>query len=233
MTKTTTKVAKTAEAVKGTKDLNIYQKLLEVKRQVPYLKKDSKGYNYDYASPEEVLGAFNPILNEIGLFLKTEIVSQETERINTGKKEENLFRLSLIFTWVNVDNPEETVVTPWQSAGVNSDDKGLGSALTYAERYFLLKTFNVPTGKDDPDARQEPPQKAQKRATTNAKPKVDPILVKKNKITLQLKELGLEVTKDNAKEVVKEKTALELEEKNFDEIISRLSALIDEKNDSN
>ena len=36
--------------------------------------------------------------------------------------------------------------------GMNAFDKGLGSALTYAERYFLLKTLHIATDEDDVDA---------------------------------------------------------------------------------
>ena len=35
---------------------------------------------------------------------------------------------------------------------MNNWDKGLGSALTYGERYFLLKFFHIATDKDDVDA---------------------------------------------------------------------------------
>ena len=51
----------------------------------------------------------------------------------TGEKDENIFF----------------------SSGLNGDEKGVGSALTYAERYFFLKYFNVPTDDDDPDSFQE------------------------------------------------------------------------------
>ena len=32
-----------------------------------------------------------------------------------------------------------------------SGEKGVGKALTYAEKYFLLKFFNIPTDEADPD----------------------------------------------------------------------------------
>lgn len=33
--------------------------------------------------------------------------------------------------------------------------EGIGKALTYAEKYFLLKQFNIPTDNDDPDSFQQ------------------------------------------------------------------------------
>jgi hypothetical protein len=58
-------------------------------------------------------------------------------------------------TWVNAENPEETIECPWYGQGVDiAGEKGVGKALTYAEKYFILKQFNIATDKDDPDAFQ-------------------------------------------------------------------------------
>ena len=41
-------------------------------------------------------------------------------------------------------------------AGQQDDvSKAHGTALTYAERYFLMKFFNIPTDEDDADAKQK------------------------------------------------------------------------------
>ena len=54
------------------------------------------------------------------------------------------------FTWVCVDTGE-TDVNLFGANGQNGFDKGVGSALTYAERYFLLKYFHIATDEDDID----------------------------------------------------------------------------------
>ena len=41
---------------------------------------------------------------------------------------------------------------PWYGQGLKDTEQGIGNALTYAERYFLLKFFKIPTDSDDPDA---------------------------------------------------------------------------------
>jgi hypothetical protein len=150
--------------------MNLQQKLLEVKKRVPYLQKDKEGHQYKYATPSQVLGALNPILNELGVRLKSEVVSSTSERVwqkpkmydvYKGKEKthiqgdvyETMFHLTMKFTWIDVDSGEKEECH-WMSSGVNGDEKGLGSALTYAERYFLLKTFNIPTDNDDPDSFQ-------------------------------------------------------------------------------
>ncbi len=166
----------------------IYKKLLEVKKKVPYLQKDKASYQYSYATPSLVLGVFNPLLNDAGIILKTEVLEMTSERVlvktkedkakfkpskaqvkdnegnitDTGQKEEKffidvyetLYSLKMRFTWVDVETggKDENL---FYASGLNGDEKGVGSALTYAERYFFLKYFNVPTDSDDPDSFQE------------------------------------------------------------------------------
>jgi hypothetical protein len=152
--------------------MNLYQKLLEVKKKIPYIKKDSKNFQYTYASPTVVLGLVNPILNELGVLLLTHVVNSTSQRIEietkNGIKKEWLYDLSLIFEWVNCEKPEEKIVIPFRASGCNGEEKGLGSALTYAERYFILKQFNIPTDDDDPDKVVRELQKSVKADTAQA-----------------------------------------------------------------
>ena len=99
------------------------------------------------------------------------LVQSITEVINTRidyknakghEKSEILTSVAQTFTWMDTES-EETLIVPFHGNGMNDWEKGLGSALTYAERYFLLKFFHIPTPEDDPDSRQttEQPKTAQ------------------------------------------------------------------------
>ena len=69
--------------------MSIYKKLLEVKKQVPYLQKDKKSFQYSYATPGLVLGVFNPLLNDADLsFLKTEVLEMTSERVLVKSKDD-------------------------------------------------------------------------------------------------------------------------------------------------
>ena len=57
----------------------------------------------------------------------------------------------MTFTWIDAESGEKLPVK-FGANGMNNWDKGLGSALTYAERYFLLKFFHIATDEDDVDA---------------------------------------------------------------------------------
>lgn len=139
--------------------MSIYKKLLEIQKEVDSFTKDKKGMNYQYVTGEQVLNKIRPLMNAKGLLLKQEILSVENERMdyttNSGKdKSEVLSSVAQRFTWIDTDTDEKDE-NLFHGNGLNDWDKGLGSALTYAERYFLLKFFHVPTDGDDPDNRQE------------------------------------------------------------------------------
>lgn len=136
-------------------------KLLTIQKAVDSVTKSEKGFNYSYAGQEQVLGVIRPIMNAQGLLLMQEVLEVENTRIDytTGKdeykkeKSEILTSAKQLFTWIDVDTNDRLEVR-FHANGMNDWEKGLGSALTYAERYFLLKFFHIPTPADDPDARQ-------------------------------------------------------------------------------
>lgn len=136
----------------------IYKKLLAIKKAVPYLQKDKKGFNYSYVTPTQVNATINPLMIEHGLLLITNVIDSKSYPIQietkNGTKTEWKFDLDFIFSWVDVETGEKVDI-PWKASGCNGEDKGLGSALTYAERYFILKQFNIPTDSDDPDNFQD------------------------------------------------------------------------------
>ena len=138
----------------------IYQKLLELQRSVVGLTKDKNGNSYQYVSGDKVLGIVRPKMDELGVLLIPEVEDSTFTRQdynlydkngNPKPKSEIFCELKLKFTWVDAETGE-TVVCHWASSGMNNWDKGLGSALTYGERYFLLKFFHIATDKDDVDA---------------------------------------------------------------------------------
>lgn len=173
-------------------NLTLLQKLLEIKKSVSFIKKDTKGHNYTYASPSAVLGAINPLLNEYGILLEQRIKNVESKRVfakpnskavpstNSDGKTVSVCtpfdvfeeHVSIWFdmTWVDVESGDERVV-PFFAQGMNGDDKGVGSAMTYAERYFMLKYFNIPTDDDDPDWLANKPEKPTPKAAEKPAPK--------------------------------------------------------------
>ena len=135
--------------------MNIYQKMVEIRKVVPYLQKAANGPQYQYVSSSQTVSSVRDLLNEHGIFLKTEMLEQQLTEFKTAKGALQFMTvIKMRFTWINAENPEEQIVTLWEGQGVDNGEKGIGKAATYAEKYFILKTFNIPTDKDDPDAYQ-------------------------------------------------------------------------------
>lgn len=143
--------------------MSIYKKLFEIQKQVKGLAKDKKSYSFSYVTGNKLLSFIKPLMDEQGLILKQEITSIENTRMDyktsRGDKSEVLSKVMMKFTWIDVETGE-TDENTFGANGQNDWEKGLGSALTYAERYFILKYFHIATDEDDID---NPSRKAQEQ----------------------------------------------------------------------
>lgn len=110
---------------------------------------------YNYVSGAKLLGVIRPLMDKLGLILTQEVVDIKNEPITymtrNGEKTEMFTTAHIRFTWVDTEDGSQ-VVNDFFANGMNAWDKGLGSALTYAERYYLMKTFHIATDEDDIDA---------------------------------------------------------------------------------
>lgn len=158
---------------------NIYQKLHLIQKQINGLGKDKSANSYRYVTGDKVLEHIKPLMNEHGIILKQELISIENVRqdylvgINAqtpqGRpKSEILSKCMMRFTWVDIETGEKDE-NLFGANGQNDWDKGVGSALTYAERYFLLKYFHIATDEDDIDNPDRKPD--EKLVATPSTPK--------------------------------------------------------------
>lgn len=139
----------------------VYSKLLQIQKRLRGLTKDAKAYNYDYVSGDKLLDVVRPMMDELGLLLLPTVLQINSETITYKKWDktakavvettEVLHTIKMQMRWVDTENTE-VIDIPFAAVGMNQFDKGFGSALTYAERYYLLKTFHIATNKDDVDA---------------------------------------------------------------------------------
>lgn len=159
--------------------LNLYQKIVEVRKLAEGFSKDGASYGYTYVTGNQVLGKIKNKMNELNLLLfpSTKIGEHHTHAYKTAKGKDVLdfvVKGEMSYTWINGDDPSEREVISWAYYGQQDDiSKAYGSALTYSERYFLLKCLGLPTDEDDPDAKPEkPPYQNQGQQRNNA-PKTD------------------------------------------------------------
>lgn len=156
--------------------LTLDQKLLEIQKQVDSVIKDAKNTSdkYDFASDENVLDRFRPLMDEFGLLLIPNISRTELHE-GTTKSGTSRFMTEVWYdmAWHDVESGEELVV-PWYAQGVDlAGEKGVGKAATYAEKYFFLKFFHIPTKKDDPDSDKRTGSGEKKQGMAAAKENIE------------------------------------------------------------
>lgn len=142
---------------KKTKSLK--EKLLDLKSKVAIMKEDGNGYGYTYVTEESILLQINDEMTKNKLKLTPSIVpgTLHTETItytnSKGKQVTDvLVTAEMKFTWEDIKSGEKETID-WLLVGQQDDaSKAFGGGLTYANRYFLTKYFNIATSKDDPDA---------------------------------------------------------------------------------
>ena len=148
--------------------MGLYSKLLNIQKGIAGLAKDGKAYGYEYVTGGKLLKELRPLMDKEGLILKQEVLSvtntRQDYRTKSGEKSEILSLVNMRFTWIDTETGEKDE-NLFSATGQNDWDKGIGSALTYAERYFLLKFFHIATDEDDIDnpARKERDQQKQER----------------------------------------------------------------------
>ena len=166
--------------------MSVYKKMHQVQAATRSLAANTEGQTgaakYNYVSGAKLLGVIRPLMDKLGLILTQEVVDIKNEPITymtrNGEKTEMFTTAHIRFTWVDTDDGSQ-VVNDFFANGMNAWDKGLGSALTYAERYYLMKTFHIATDEDDVDAlvkdeaiKPQPSQAVQaRRAASGRSPK--------------------------------------------------------------
>ena len=153
-----------------------------------------------------------------------EVLSFTNERqdytTKNGSKSEILTKVDMKFTWVDTESGE-TDVNLWGANGQNDWEKGFGSALTYGERYFLLKYFHISTDADDidnPDRKTSKPIKQPNTTTTLEKDIPKPKRLTKPQLDLIHKSNELESLK-----TVRDTYALSATEKTI--VVKRIKQL--------
>ena len=135
--------------------MNIFQKINEVMKAIEYLTKDNKvefgNTKYKAISEEKVTTAVRKELVKQGIVIIP--IMQEstvTELIRTDKSVNQRADVHTRYRIQNIDDVNDFIEVESNGSGVDTQDKAVGKAMTYAYKYMLLRTFAIPTG-EDPD----------------------------------------------------------------------------------
>ena len=124
---------------------NIYQRMIQVMKEVEYIQKidkAAKGLPYKFISHDQVTGKLHMPMANAGIVAITSVV----ECIQDGNRTTVKIKLAL----VNADDSKDYIEVFSYGMGVDTQDKGIGKAISYATKYALLKCFMLETG-DDPE----------------------------------------------------------------------------------
>lgn len=189
---------------------NIYQRMAAITADLRTVAKNltvpTGGKNsYKAVSERDILDAVKPLEEKHGIYsypisrtvLESNLLESESTYNGQAKKTTTFMtRIETVYRFVNVDNPLEYIDTVTFAEGIDSQDKGSGKAMTYADKYALMKAYKISTG-DDPDqtasedtnykrtVKETPPTKS----TSPAKPTKTP----REQLIAKLYEKGIDI----------------------------------------
>lgn len=139
--------------------MNIFQKMSAITQEISTVAKNlqvGEGKNqYKAVGEADVLAAVKPVEAKHGVYsypYSREIV-ESGEMVATtkyGERKSLYLRLKTVYRFVNMEKPDEYIDITTYGDGVDSQDKATGKAMTYSDKYALLKAYKIQTG-DDPD----------------------------------------------------------------------------------
>ena len=164
--------------------LNIFQKMSaiteEINRVAKNLNVGTGQATYKAVGEADVLSAVKPIEIKHGVYsypvnrniVETNVLTTTTTKTFNGQettteKNQLFMRIETIYRFVNIEKPDEYVEVTTYGDGVDSQDKAPGKAMTYADKYALLKAYKIETG-DDPDQNASETLKGVKSTTPAA-----------------------------------------------------------------
>ena len=136
---------------------NIYQRINAVMQEVDYIQKGEKKVagQYRFCSHDQVTAALHAPMAKHGIACIPTIAEM--------KQDGNRTEVKLEVTFINIDSPADRFSVYYWGYGIDTSDKGIGKAVSYAFKYALLKTFVLETG-DDPDQDQTTKYEPKKEA---------------------------------------------------------------------
>ena len=143
--------------------MNIYEKMAAITAELSAVAKNLQvgegRSSYKAVGEADVLAAVKPLEAKYKVYsypVARTIVDSDvitTNKVDNGQESETskfFMRLETIYRFVNTEQPKEYVDIHTYGDGIDSGDKAPGKAMTYGDKYALLKAYKIITG-DDPD----------------------------------------------------------------------------------
>ena len=181
--------------------MNIYDKMSAITDELTAVAKNlSVGEgksSYKAVGEADVLAAVKPLEVKHKVYsypVARRIVQEDiltttsTYQGNTKETNKLFMRLETVYRFVNTENPEEYIDITTYGDGVDSQDKAPGKAMTYSDKYALLKAYKIITG-EDPDQYKSEESKIT-RKTQKAMTYRDKVIITAQELGISFKELA-------------------------------------------
>lgn len=145
--------------------MNIYQRIDAITSELAVVAKNltvqtGKDRSYKAVGERDIIDAVKPLEHKYGVMsypvsreiLDDETLTSESTGYNGTPVVKTTFYIKIRtkYRFVNIEKPEEYIETETISDGIDSGDKGGGKAMTYGDKYALMKVYKISTG-EDPD----------------------------------------------------------------------------------
>lgn len=167
------------------KEMNIFEKLLKITSEMKNVNKNLEvgvGKNsYKAVGEADVLKAVKELEEKYRIYSypkSRKIVDREileTKKMYDGRTIEGnqiFMRIETIYKFINIDKPEESIEITTYGDGVDTQDKAPGKAMTYGDKYALMKAYKIITG-EDPDQNKSPDEVKYSKEKNNKKEEIN------------------------------------------------------------
>lgn len=165
------------------KKLNIYEKMSFITEEMGVVEKNlkvqvNKTNSYQAVSERDILDNVKPLEKKYRVYsfpverniIDNDTLTKEVEYNGAVTRTNTIYmRLETVYRFVNLDNIEEYIDIKTYGDGLDTGDKAPGKAMTYADKYALMKGYKISTG-DDPD-KEASPENGYKKDEAKATPR--------------------------------------------------------------
>jgi hypothetical protein len=141
------------------KELNIHQRMFQAASLISVLVKrdENKFQHYKYVSHDDVVAKVRRAFQACGILCVMDIQDHTLETINTADPEaggkakfQTLATVKAEMVFINPDHPEDRFMVHIPSYSLDTSDKALGKAISYAKKYAMiaLSGLMLATGDD-------------------------------------------------------------------------------------
>ena len=151
-------------------DMGLFEKMAAITAELKTVAKNLEvaagGGKYKAVSERDILDAVKPLEEKYRIYsypcdreiLESELLqSENTYNGKTTTKTTFFTRIKTTYKFVDIDCPSDSITMVTFAEGIDTQDKGSGKAMTYADKYALMKAYKISTG-DDPDQNPSEPE---------------------------------------------------------------------------